>query len=812
MKYFPLVPIVLVLLLVISPIVSSMSVGNKNILDILNNSYDIDNALKVVANALGIDINTPEDYYNVFLSGRALRIKTSEFPFLKGLNPRNIAFGAFDKYSGWVLLPTRIYDRTFEDNDSKTFVIPEKINERTIIEIKLPTNVPIKVNVSRNPPGFARGASWYRELMLTDREHGLTIGYLYVFYDNPNGPMGWRVRDYLIDYTIDYKNVHETFEAIFPPRIIRLLEVRNYDLTIVRKVYERAISEPIVANVDVSVKPLGSWGPVPDGGGGGDTEGYVFNMVEFRIQPTKEMLEKDVEISKSKNCYEFDLYITDPEEDIGPFWWNKILLSITAYKISGDDEYPTMLVYMGDSTSPLAEYVLSPELPNIVLAEHIDPYGSTSEKIHVKIVFNNIENSVWGLRIIPTVYAYWPYLENSPLKRMDDFKISSSTLHLVVDSEGSYQAFYLQLPSAILNTVDPTNTIKLRATIGVIPNNIPEGARLSVRMLLNGISSNKVTIEHSDSTNVQEYSLELSLTESTLLRLASKEEPVEIGFEVTPLELPEGLDIFILDLTLEFETSLYLTERPQVLSQNLYPQGYILYTGIFRDYSEMFYASDINPIIGRSVYLLMTHIGPDPSYTNTIMQTTISRLKAVTKFSYCDTIYRTVVSVFGPDIAFGGDAKLQFVGLKRIKLNIRFPRESTINDVIVHAIKQGDLEEDISKVLYRVSSALSSMSFLLSFFNPSLGALTDVASWSSRLVAEGVLDQYSYQVDPEDKIVTVEWSSWDPEQITIEVKVETSEDLISDGSYYVYVLGTAETPYGSIPIDYKGVFYKISGG
>ena len=52
MKYFPLVPIVLVLLLVISPIVSSMSVGNKNILDILNNSYDIDNALKVVANAL----------------------------------------------------------------------------------------------------------------------------------------------------------------------------------------------------------------------------------------------------------------------------------------------------------------------------------------------------------------------------------------------------------------------------------------------------------------------------------------------------------------------------------------------------------------------------------------------------------------------------------------------------------------------------------------------------------------------------------------------------------------------------------------
>ena len=809
MKYYPLVPIALILLLVLPSVVSPISVGRQDTLDILNSSYDIDNALREIANALGIKISTPEDYYNVFLSGRVLRIKISELPFLNGLNPRSIVFGAFDKYFGWVLLPTRIYDRVFEDNDSKTFVIPERINERTIIEIKLPTNVPIKVNVSRNPPGFARGALWHKELTLTDRGHGLTIGYLYVFYDDINGPMGWRMRDYLLDYNIDYKSVHETFEAIFPPRIIRLLEERNCGPTIVGRVYERAINEPIVANVDISVSPRGPWGPVPDGGGGG----YEYNMVELRVQPAKEMLEKDVDISKSRNCYEFDLYITDPKEYIGSFLWNKILLSITAYKKSGDDEYPTMLVYVGNASSPLAQYVLSPDLPNIVLAEHIEPYGSTSEKIHVKVMFNNLENSVWGLRVIPTVYAYWPYLESSSLKRTDSINIISSKLHLTVDRDGCYQAFYLQLPSAILNTVDPTNTVKLRATIGVIPNNIPEGARLSVRMLLNGISSNEVTIEHSDSTEVRKCSLELSLFESTLLRFASKEEPVEIGFEVSPMGFPEGLDNFILDLTLEFERSLYITERPQVLSQNLYPQGYILYTGIFRDYSEMFYASDINPIIGRSVYLLMTHIGPDPSYTNTIMQTTISRIIAVSKYSYYQTmIYRTVVSVFGPDIAFGGDAKLQLVGLKGIKLNIRFPRESTIKDVIVHAIKQGDLEEEISKVLYRVSSALSSISFLMSFFNPSLGALTDVASWSSRLVAEGILDQYSYQVDPEDKTVTVEWSSWDPEQITIEVKVETSEDLISDGSYYVYVSGTAETPYGSIPIDYKGVFYKISGG
>ncbi len=104
--------------------------------------------------------------YQLYVSGRTIRINVSDLPFLAGKNPSNVCILA---YIGghWDNLPF-----TFSDGDEivyeeqyRTYVVrhvPEEISERTILFVQMPGSEPTYTNPLENVPPQARGAKeWY---------------------------------------------------------------------------------------------------------------------------------------------------------------------------------------------------------------------------------------------------------------------------------------------------------------------------------------------------------------------------------------------------------------------------------------------------------------------------------------------------------------------------------------------------------------------------------------------------------------------------------------------------------------------------
>lgn len=206
---------------------------------------NINEVISEVIRDLRLSVANPQTYYDLYLSGRIIKIKASEIPFLVGQNPSCIIFAAHSRYNGWEILPLRIYERVIENNITRTYVIPKEISKDTIIEIKLPQTMPIWTDPYKNPPEFARGALGVRELEIISKEEGLSLGIIYVFLDRPGGPMYWRTGELWMLNAVDYKSMQETFEAKYPPRLLDYLRILKYSERYIEAVSKRLCEEKI---------------------------------------------------------------------------------------------------------------------------------------------------------------------------------------------------------------------------------------------------------------------------------------------------------------------------------------------------------------------------------------------------------------------------------------------------------------------------------------------------------------------------------------------------------------------------------------
>jgi len=245
-----------------------------------------------IARTMGIDLSNPRTRYRLLYGGRVVRLYGVylEILDLMGSRTDSIIFAAYTDQK-WIVLPFRVYVEKMESiyylNGVKYtnyvhYMIQPVIDNRTVIEIRLPPYLPSTSDPINDRPIFARGS--------IPKLFNLTIGDLripiYLFrFKNSN----LYIRDLLYDYTCDYPaltNVNAPFRTAFEIPGLKLIykEIDHviHELNLYENETEHLLNilrdkafEPIVPR---DLKVIIDWPPntpVPDGGGGGITYDYV---------------------------------------------------------------------------------------------------------------------------------------------------------------------------------------------------------------------------------------------------------------------------------------------------------------------------------------------------------------------------------------------------------------------------------------------------------------------------------------------------------------------------------------------------------
>ena len=240
---FPLIATIMVMLIVLG------FYGNINEATSRRNYWgayvNIDNIINDVIKRLNLNISNPVIRYNLYYSGRVLRFKASDIHELIGISPRDILFGYY--YNGtWRYLLMRVYNEKIVTNVTIIYMTPEKIDQDTIIEIKLPRYMPIEVDHTRIIPPFARGAKCAK-LGLIDPRDGIKLGVMYLF-------IGGAVKIIEPGQISGIRNIgiNDAFTASQPSMLLDYMFKLKYDGDTIYYAFKTINNKPILLQRDLT--------------------------------------------------------------------------------------------------------------------------------------------------------------------------------------------------------------------------------------------------------------------------------------------------------------------------------------------------------------------------------------------------------------------------------------------------------------------------------------------------------------------------------------------------------------------------------
>ncbi len=453
---------IFIALLYISVTVYAFYPANK--IPIINSIKDYEKILENLAHLKGIDLTKPENVYWLFYGGRVVSINISKYGFLSkylaGLKPDELVIGVYTS-KGWVKLPLRIYDWKTRSIGGIYYHMPDNINNRTVLEIRLPPYMPSIYRGDYSDRAiFMRGAE---ALMVNVKflKHSIVVP-LYVFikphyrdyevygygFENNNGYTAWDCSVELPGLTFLLKT-----EPSLSTQIYRANSIvdKEYKSTSSREpLIKKLLNDPVESMViDFPPHPH----PIPDGGG---SPSYEANYVD--IVPVTYSISYNLSLSKPS----FTTYITPvPPQASVKLWrqYNIYLVKIGVYTIvqlvEGTSTYPRKLViYINDKQ--IGEYYVYGDNINVIkpvytLASPIK--GSDLEK-PIKFTFkiNGISsNQVWNIAFRPAFFYfifYDQYREVYNKLMKEPYKIKPITYNyfeLNMYKNSNYQ-FSLTLP------------------------------------------------------------------------------------------------------------------------------------------------------------------------------------------------------------------------------------------------------------------------------------------------------------------------------------------------------------------------------
>lgn len=226
---------------------------------------DYDKLAEEVASLLGVNAySSPDSFYQVFLSGRTLRLDPASIEAI-GVNAARIGFAAFVSGRGWVSLECRIYDSEVYVNGSVVSLLNGRyITRETIIEVKLPTQRPIETKDFSSFPSAFRGAQKLFKLSISHPKLG-TLAVIYIVvgleydasycvqYGRTTKPLGYSIHEQPLLAIEAFKKRALTENSRLQDKVSLLTVAAAYNPLNVKR-----------HNLAISIEALD---PVPDGGG-----------------------------------------------------------------------------------------------------------------------------------------------------------------------------------------------------------------------------------------------------------------------------------------------------------------------------------------------------------------------------------------------------------------------------------------------------------------------------------------------------------------------------------------------------------------
>ncbi len=335
-------------------------------------------------------------------SGRVVRAKGSDLPFLLGKEPREVVFAYFDGRQ-WHMLPARIYDGVVETNTTTIYIVPARITRDTVIEFRLPSLRPALAKPATKVPEFARGSTGYS--LLVEDARGAAVAPLYVFV---GGAVKYHAWSYTLLNSYDFSGVAEAFEVLEPSTLLDKLLAEGRSMGDALAAVEEAVEQPLLAGRDVWLV-VGTATPVPDGGGGSNPYGY--DLVEVRAQPWISMAKHDYVLTMANNSFAKELAVLDPLSDAK---WTTLRLAITAYRYPQGFTAKYMRISVlssecGFSYTRLVR-VYGWKANTFFIDFTPSAYGVSCSKVTVSIEMPGLRvGEKWFVRIVPTVFVKWSY-------------------------------------------------------------------------------------------------------------------------------------------------------------------------------------------------------------------------------------------------------------------------------------------------------------------------------------------------------------------------------------------------------------------
>ncbi len=749
------IPLITILILSLILLLNVQNISSNTIISAMDSKETIDTnkIIEEIVEKLDLDLNDPRVLYDLYYSGRVLRISRDVLKELEIMDKsvRDIVFGYFDgKY--WHALPIRMYNERVESNLTTIYIIPQKIDRDTIVEIKLPSKQPILVDPREHIPEFARAANC-RVITLLDKRVGKPIGYIYLFI---GGSVRWGTAGLQLLSTYDYTTVNEYFEASEPPAILDYMNKLGYSEEIKYYIVSQIQNTTVELGVDLNYNV--TWEePIPDKGGGGGDDPYGYNLVEVRPQPLESMIREDYTFDFYNNDYSFKIHAVDPYRDIK---WKVLRLTIvigcTNTNTGDKDIVRTLTVKIScEGYEMEEELTLLGDKPNILHVQFTpSAYGVEIKEVQIDMAITPIvENEKWRFRIYPTFYINWHYdnIEGVRAKPLTIYPIVRAELHYGFNTnfKEAIHTIFMQPPPQLLSIPNPANKyvyMGLDVTTYAPDYVYP----LYVRICIGGFVCKTATLWSSGYS--EGLNIGMLREDIALLSLLYKAVPITVK-TYTYQDIDYYTDIEVYIEVSEYSTTSALTRTMYYIKD----EDRILFTSTRED-DDRIWKEEIRFIRGTTVVTTtMEHLGvlQEKSYI-----ITFSRETELTELPG-DRDYKLSIDTRSPEEVlvcyddYGYCDYIYNLGVEEAIIDILFPKYMDVRDITRAKAFKFKLEG----VLPELPEIPPPMAIVLSkipYINVATTAY-DAFIWTYNMIAREEDSSLTITIDKDNDKITIHW-------------------------------------------------------
>lgn len=351
-----------------------------------------------------LEIRRDDPYFRY--AGRYLRFNVGqELPKFVGANSSYIHALAHIPSTGWVELPLRIYVDIVSIGGIKYYIIPDKVSDGTIIEVKLPDERPSDVDLRAHMNElrkYVRGAKGYYKVIVIDKKTGAKI--TFYMFKGSHVFNKWVKRA-----SIEFGNL-SVIDSTYPTSIAKSLLERP-GIRALFEAYAKKLGMSLEEILVTAAKSPVSQGyytvlavyydqPVPDGAQ------ELYNLVEksemIHLFPAK--------LGPSNRSMEFVTEPYDSGNPDNPVEWCQEMLLVT-YISQSDPSDPlarTLNVYVNGQLR--GSYIV---VGSSVLSISI---GWPSAPVSIRFEMPDI-NEYWKIAVEKISYLLYPGVENSKLNK-----------------------------------------------------------------------------------------------------------------------------------------------------------------------------------------------------------------------------------------------------------------------------------------------------------------------------------------------------------------------------------------------------------